>query len=393
MERGGYVLEPKTVPNEILKILPGAEPIIKRRRYSVCTPTLIGKEKLYVKDCMETGWISSLGPYVERFQKMFAEKVGCKYAIAVSSGTAALHLALSALGIKAGDEVIVPSFTMIATANAVSYLGAKPVFVDAEPQTWCIDPKKIVEKITKRTKAIIPVHIYGHPCDMIAINKIAGKYNLYVVEDAAEAHGAEYFTEEVGSLGHVAAFSLYANKIITSGEGGIVTTNDEKIYNLCKTLRDFAFSPERHFWHKYLGYNYRMTNLQAAVALAQTENLEKFVTKRRDTAGRYNNFLQDLGIQLPTETIGCKNVYWMYGILLEGHDRDEVRRRLAIAGIETRTFFIPLHLQPIYYNGDRDYPVSEYLMRQGLYLPSGSGLEAKDIQFISKTLRRILCSM
>ena len=236
----------------------------------VCEP-LLGKNELkYVEDCIKTGWISSKGKYIDDFEKKFSAFCGVKHGITTTSGTTAIHLALAALGIKTGDEVIIPDFTMIATANPVVHLGAKPVFVDSDLQSWNIDPKKIEEKITKKTKAILVVHIYGHPCDMDPINEIAKKHNLFLIEDAAEAHGAEYKGRKTGSLSDVACFSFYANKIITTGEGGMVLTNNSEIADKCRLLKDLAFEKKR-FWHHYAGYNYRMTNMQAALGVGQLE--------------------------------------------------------------------------------------------------------------------------
>jgi len=363
----------------------------------VCEPFLTGKEMEYVMDCLRTNWISSAGKYVNEFEQRFAEYIGCKYGISTTSGTTALHLALAALKIGRGDEVIVPAFTMIAPVFAVVYTGAKPVLVDADSETWNIDVNKIEEKITPNTKAIIPVHIYGHPCDMDPIMEIAEKYNLWVIEDAAEAHGAEYKGKKVGSFGHVSCFSFYANKIITTGEGGMIVTNDEKIAERARRLKDQAYSPERRFLHTDIGFNYRMTNIQAAIGLAQLEHIDEFVEKRRRNAYLYNSRLKDVpGITLPPEKEWAKNVYWMYSILIEdefGMSRDELMERLKERGIETRTFFIPMHEQPAFLNlglfkGER-YPVAERLGKQGLYLPSSSGLRKEDINYICQVIKEV----
>lgn len=375
-----------------LRRIPVTEPGLGSKIIPVCEPRLGGNETKYVMNCLETNWISSAGKYVKMFEEEFSRRCGAKYGVACCNGTIALHLALATLGIGPGDEVIIPTFTMIATANAVTYTGAKPVLVDSEPRTWNMDVDKIEEKITERTKAIIPVHTYGHPVDMDKVLEISEKYNLYVVEDAAEAHGAEYKGRKIGSIGHASCFSFYANKIITTGEGGMITTNDEKIAKLARNLRDHAFSEERHFWHKYLGFNYRMTNLQAAIGVAQTERFDEFVGIRRDNAYYYNSLLKEVrGITLPPEAPWAKSVFWMYSILIEddfGMSRDELREHLAEHGIETRTFFIPMHLQPIYYEmfkGER-YPVAEELCRRGIYLPSASTLTKEEIRFIVGTI-------
>jgi len=268
------------------------------------------------------------------------------------------------------------------------------VLVDSEPCTWNMDVDQIAAKITPRTKVIIPVHTYGHPVDMDPLMELADKHGIVVLEDAAEAHGAEYKGRRAGGLGHAAAFSFYGNKIITTGEGGMITTNDEKLAKLTQNLRDHAFSSERHFWHKYMGFNYRMTNLQAAVGLAQTEQMDKFVELRRRNAAMYSDLLKEIpGVVTPPEAGNCRNVFWMYSILVEeefGMSRDQIRAYLAKHGIETRTFFIPMHLQPIYYEafkGQR-YPVAEMLCKSGFYLPSASSLKPEQIKFIVQVMRQ-----
>lgn len=382
--------------NKIEKLLPLPNPrLIKKKDgdiIPVCEPKLAGNEWKYVSKCLRSNWISSAGGFIAKFENAFKRYCSARYALACSSGTAALHLALAALGIKNRDEVIVPTFTMIATANAVTYLGAKPVFVDAEPVTWNIDTAKIEAKITKRTKAIIAVHTYGFPADMDKIMSIAKKHNLFAIEDAAEAHGAEYKGRRVGSIGDVSCFSFYANKIITTGEGGMVTTNNKEIAKRVKILRDHAFSEERHFWHKYLGYNYRMTNLQAAIGLAQIERFKSLVEARIRNARYYNLLLKDVkGIGFPPEAKGIKNVFWMYSILIEdvfGLTRDALRAYLAQRGIETRTFFIPIHLQPIYFEArNRSFPVALELCRKGIYLPSAATLTKKDIEYVAGCIK------
>ncbi len=363
----------------------------------VCEPLLDEKELAYVTDCLKTNWISSKGKYIEAFEEGFARYCDCKYGIATTSGTTALHLALASIGIGPGDEVIVPAFTMIATVFAIIYTGAKPVLVDAEPDTWNIDPAKIKERITDRTKVILPVHIYGHPCEMEAIMEIAGKYHLWVVEDAAEAHGAEYRGKKAGSLGHLSCFSFYANKIITTGEGGMVVTNNDGVAQKARLLKDLAFSTEKRFLHLSIGFNYRMTNIQAAIGLAQLEKINDLVAARRRNAHYYNRLLKDVpGITLPVERKEAKNVYWMYGILIEdefGLSRNELMVSLKEKGIETRSFFYPMHQQPAFqemglFAGEK-YPVTEALAQKGLYLPSGSGLKNEEIEEVCQTIKEI----
>jgi perosamine synthetase len=399
---------PESVMAELRKIIPGPEPPLEvripripvaeegetRRIIPVSDPRLDGNELRYVTQCIQSNWISSAGRFVREFEEAFAAAVGCRYGVACSNGTTALHLALATLGIGPGDEVIIPTFTMIATANAVRYTGAMPVLVDAERETWNLDPAELVAKVTPRTRGILLVHTYGHPADMDPILDLAARRGLWVVEDAAEAHGARYRDRPAGSLGRAASFSFYANKIITTGEGGMVTTNDGEVARLARRLRDHAFSDERHFWHKYLGFNYRMTNLQAAIGLAQTERLDELVEIHRVNAARYTARLSHIpGLTLPIERPWARNVYWMYGLLVEdafGISRDVLRSRLARHGIETRTFFIPIHFQPIYYEtfkGQR-YPVAEDLCRRGLYLPSGATLTETEIDYVSEMIAK-----
>jgi perosamine synthetase len=368
--------------------IPVSEMDIQSHIIPVCEPTLGGNEVEYVLDCIESNWISSAGKYIPRFEEAFARACGARHGVACANGTVALHLALATLGIGPGDEVILPTFTMIATINAVTYTGATPVLVDSEAQTWNMDLNQVADKITPRTRAIIPMHTYGHPVDMDPLMAMAERHGLYVVEDAAEAHGAEYKGRRAGSLGHAGCFSFYANKIITTGEGGMITTDDPEIARLARNLRDHAFSDERHFWHKYLGFNYRMTNMQAAVGLAQTEQMEGFVQARRANAARYTATLRQIpGIVTPPEADWARNVFWMYSILVEdefGMSRDQLRADLANHGIETRTFFIPMHVQPIYYQAYRGqrYPVAEMLCERGFYLPSASSLTEHEIDYV-----------
>lgn len=359
---------------------------------------LLGRlEKKYVWDCMTTDWISSSGKYIKLFEAAFSQYCGRKYGITTTSGTTALHLALAALRIGPGDEIIMPSFTIASTAFAVMYCGAKPVFVDSQADTWNMDPDKIRAKITKRTKAILPVHIYGHPCDMSVIMKIANRYNLCVIEDAAESHGAEYKGKKAGGIGHVGCFSFYGNKIITCGEGGMVVTNDRRTADRCRSLRNMAFIERKRFWHQEVGFNYRMTNIQAALGLAQFERIEEFIKRRRHNAALYFALLSGVeGLTLPVERPDVKNVYWMYAILVGkdfGVSRNDLMKRLGQKGIETRTFFIPLHNQPFlgkkYRVLKERFPVAEDIARRGLYLPSGSGLKKEEIAYVCDCIRKI----
>jgi len=368
-----------------------------RRMIPVCEPVLDGNEEQYVLDCLRTNWISSAGKYIAAFEERFSGYCGAKYGVACSSGTSAIHLALAALDIGPGAEVIIPCFTLVVSANMVILTGAKPVLVDVDPRTWCIDPEKIKEKITPRTKAIMVVHMYGHPCDMDPIKDLAKRYGLFVIEDAAEAHGAEYKGQQVGAIGDVGCFSLYGNKIITSGEGGLLTTNSVEIADRARLLRNQAFEEPR-FVHRFLGFNYRMTNIQAAIGLAQCEKLEEKVERKRQIARIYTELLKDEpDLTIPYEAPWAKNVYWMYGILIGqgfGVQRDELMRLLRKKGVETRAFFYPMHRQPVYQGDDPrfpdvtgNYPVSDDLGRRGLYLPSGLTLTNEQIhQVVEKLL-------
>jgi perosamine synthetase len=358
----------------------------------VAEPRLGQKELDYVTDCITSGWVSSKGKYVSRFETAFAEFCGCQYGVATFNGTIALHLVLAALNIGPGDEVIVPSLTFVSTANAVTYTGAKPVFVDSEPETWNIDPKAIEAAFTPRTRAIIPVHLYGHPADMDAINAIAEAHDLIVIEDAAEAHGACYKGRPVGSLGRAAIFSFMGNKIITTGEGGAVVTNDQALAGRCFFLENHARYPDNPYWHTEIGFNYRMTNLQAALGLAQLEQINEFIAIRRRNAAHYIARIQEVsGITLPPQAPWAENVYWMFAPLIEpefGLDRDTVMGRLREKGIESRPFFYPIHTMPMYNTG-QSLPVAESLSARGINLPSGTNLTEEQIDYVCDTLTRM----
>jgi len=396
--------EPATISSEDLALirdfLPGDEPPLavckdgprKSKAYPVAETRLVGNERLYLNQCIDSNWISSKGPFVREFEAAFARQAGCEFAVACSSGTAALHLALTALGLRPGDEVIIPTFTMVATANAVRYTGATVKLVDSEATYLNIDIDLVEDAITARTKAIVVVHTYGHPAKMQRLQKIAQERNLHLIEDAAEAHGAEILGQRVGSFGLAGTFSFYANKIITSGEGGMVTTNDRKIAELVRNLCNHAFHPQRHFWHEHAGFNYRMTNLQAAVGLAQTERLDQIVAARRQLRAWYDEHLRAIpGLEIPAEADGCKSVFWMYAIRINpafGCTSHQLRTELARRGIETRSFFIPMHCQPVYFNQFRGhrFPVAETLCRSGLYLPTHEGLEEHDVEWIAQQI-------
>ena len=363
----------------------------------VSEPLLDGNEKQYVLDCVETNWISSMGRYIPEFETSFARYCRARHGIACSSGTTAIHLALAALGIGWGDEVIIPSFTLIVSANMVILTGAKPVLVDVDPKTWCLDADKIEEKITERTKAIMAVHMYGHPCNMDRINEIARRHNLAVIEDAAEAHGAECRGRKVGAIGDLGCFSFYSNKNITTGEGGMVVTNDDELATRCRLLRNQGFEEPR-FVHRIVGFNYRMTNIQAAIGMAQCERIEQKIERKREIARTYTDLLKDQGdLVLPHEEAWAKNVYWMYGVLLNdsfAKSKDAVMREMKEKGVETRSFFCPMHMQPVFQGSDPRYPdvsgaypVSEDLWQRGLYLPTGLSLtKEQQEEVVSKLL-------
>ena len=365
----------------------------------VCEPFLNGNELEYITDAVRTGWISSSGKYVQLFEKKFAEYCGVKYGISACNGTQALHLALVSLGIGPGDEVIIPDFTMIASAFAVCYTGAKPVFVDAEPVTWNIDMEKIEDAISPRTKAIMPVSIFGHPCEMDTIDEIAKDHNLSVVEDAAESHGAEYKGRKTGSLADITAFSFYANKNLTTGEGGMVVTDDESLHkkalyykNLC-----FALDAPREYVHNNIGFNYRMSNIHAAIGLAQVERADQYRAMRIRNSELYQKYLRGVpGIKFQKTKKDVIHVHWMNGILVDparyGHNREELVLHLKENNIDSRLFFIGMHRQRslLRYGCDSSgqYPVSDYLGANGFYLPSGSGLTEEQIMRICRVIKK-----
>jgi perosamine synthetase len=359
----------------------------------VCEPVLEGNEREYVLDALQTGWISSSGKYVTLFEEKFAAYCGAAYGVSACNGTVALHLALVSLGIGKGDEVIVPDFTMIASAFAVCYTGAIPVFVDAESDSWNIDPEKIKDKITPRTKAIMPVSIFGHPCEMDTINEIAGDNNLLVIEDAAESHGAEYNGKKTGNLADITAFSFYANKNLTTGEGGMVVTNDDVLYKKALYYKNLCFPLDapRDYTHNDIGFNYRMSNLHAAIGLAQVEKADTYRAMRVHNAGLYRKYLQNMpGITLQATKENVTHVHWMNGIMVDpsnyGKTREELVHHLKENNVDSRLFFTGMHAQPslIKFGCSRsgEYPVTENLGRNGLYLPSASNLTEEQIIYV-----------
>jgi len=369
---------------------------------------LIGEKEIeYVLDCLRTGWISSSGKYLESFENAWASYCGMRYGIAVSNGTTALQIAVACLGLQPDDEVILPTFTIISCAQAVTYNGGIPVLVDSEPRTWCMDVRQVAAKITPHTRAIMPVHIYGHPVDMDPIISLAKQHGLLIIEDAAEAHGAEYFSgrdtsngvwRRCGGLGDISIFSFYANKLVTTGEGGMVLTNDPRIADQTRSLRNLCFHRERRFYHTELGHNFRLTNLQAAIGLAQIERIPETIIKKRWIGETYTRRLKHIPcIQLPVEETWARQVYWMYGLVLDettGLSAVDFAGLLHNEGIETRPFFLGMHEQPVYTNmglfkGEM-YPVAERIARQGLYLPSGLTLTEAQLDQVCRTVEKIL---
>lgn len=359
---------------------------------------LVGNEKAYVMDCLDTSWISSCGDYVEKFETAFARFCGTRHAVSCCNGTAALHLALLALGIGSGDEVIVPTLTFVATANAVTYCGARPVFVDSEPLTWTLDASLIEALITPRTKAIIAVHLYGHPADMDAINAVARRHNLFVIEDAAEAHGAEYKGRRVGTLGDIACFSFYGNKIIATGEGGMVATDDEKLARRVLQFKGQGMDFERRYWFPIIGYNYRMMNISAAIGLAQLERVDWHLVRRQEIASWYRELLNDVpGLSWQDEQEWGRHVHWLFTIILNDQlslCRDALMAALEKRGIETRPVFYPMHVLPPYREAAQAnaYPVAESIAQRGLSLPTWAGLTHEDVHYVCDALRESLCA-
>lgn len=363
------------------------------KRISIANPVFNGKEKEYLNECIDTGWVSANGRFIKEFEGKFAEFCGTKYAISCSNGTVSLHLILMSLGIGPGDEVIMPTLTYIATANSVRYCGATPIFVDSEEGTFNMDPSKIEEKITVHTKAIMPVHLYGLPCDMDSILRVAERHGIPVIEDAAEAHGALYHGKKVGGFGLAASFSFFGNKVITCGEGGMVTTNDDELYKKMMLLKSQGVSSSRRYWHIIIGYNYRMTNMQAAVGLGQLENVEWHIAQRKRVAALYEKHLGDCKlVRLQKVPKGFESVYWMNNIVLSDEvskSRDEVMSKMEAANIEMRPVFYPMHIMPPH-KEDVSYPVAEKLGARGISLPSHALLTEEDVTYVCNSLKSII---
>lgn len=362
-------------------------------------PSLGGNERKYLNECLDTGWISSEGPFIRQFEERFSGRIGRKNGIAVSNGSAALDVAVAALGLGNGDEVILPTFTIISCAASIVRAGATPVLVDSDPDTWNLDVAQVEKKITARTRAIMVVHIYGLPVDMTPVLEIANKYRLKVIEDAAEMHGQTYRGKPCGSFGELSVFSFYANKHITTGEGGMIVTDDGQLAERCRSLRNLCFIPEKRFVHEELGWNFRMTNMQAALGLAQLEQLDAFVEKKRRMGAFYTERLKDIrGLQLPKRTTDyAENIYWVYGIVLNDEvpfDAAEAMKRLSVRRIGSRPFFFPMHEQPVFRKMElfknEKYPVAERLARRGFYIPSGMALTSEQMNQVVEAVIEII---
>jgi len=360
-------------------------------------PLLEQRELEYMTDCIWTGWISSAGHFINEFENKWAEYCGMKHGITVCNGTVALELAVEILDLPRGSEIILPSFTIISCAQAIIRAGCIPVPVDCYEDTWCMDVEQVKDKISSRTKAVMPVHIYGHPVDMDPILEFAKEYGLIIIEDAAEAHGAEYKGRKCGSFGDMSCFSFFANKIVTTGEGGMILTSNDHYAEKIRLYKNLCFQKERRFLHNEIGHNYRFTNIQAALGLAQLERIEKFVDRKREMAQKYNEGLSDLPLQLPVEKPGAKNVYWMYGIVINesvGLDAKNFANQLASQGVQTRPFFVGIHEQPVFKKmglfNNSDLPVTERISRQGLYLPSGQAITDQQIAHVIEKVRAVL---
>ena len=352
-------------------------------------PSLDGNEKKYVNECLDSTWISSKGRFIPEFEQKFAKYTGVKHAASVCNGTVALHLAMVALGIGPGDEVIVPSLTYISSANAIAYTGATPVFVDSLENTWQMDPEDVQRKLTTRTKAIMVVHLYGHPCDMDALTAIARDHGLFMIEDCAEAFGALYKDKHVGSFGDIATYSFFGNKTITTGEGGMVVTNDETLYDRSVHFKGQGLAMHRQYWHDVVGYNYRMTNICAALGLAQLERADDLLRQKREIADRYREGLTGLPVTFHEETKGVRHSFWMCSILVaKPEQRDPLREALELAGIETRPLFYPIHTMPMYAAKFQRHPIAEDLGWRGINLPSWPGLKAEQINEICSVINQ-----
>ena len=374
---------------------------LKSKFIPVNVPKLSNQEKINVKKCLTSGWISSEGEYVKKFEEDFSKYNNRIYGVAVSSGTGALEIALKSLDLKRGDEIIIPTFSIISTALCVIKLGLKPILVDSDLETWNMDSEQVIKKISRKTKAIIITHIYGFPVDMRKVLRLAKKKNIKIIEDAAEMIGQTYFKKKCGSFGDISTFSFYANKHITTGEGGMILTNDKRLYEKCKSLRNLCFGKDNNrFNHDDIGWNYRMTNLQAAIGCGQLKNISKIIRRKREIGRRYISILNKSKIIFiqPYKLNYAKNIFWVFGVLLKKNaniSRDRIIKKLLKKNIQTRTFFFPMHKQKIFkkmkvFPKNQKFVNAEYLSKNGFYLPSGLGISNSDIDFVGKTLIKIL---
>ncbi len=360
----------------------------------VYQPSLRGNEKKYVNECLDSTWISSRGDFIARFEQSFADFTGVRFAASVCNGTVANHLALLALGLGPGDEVIVPTLTYVASANAIAYVGATPVFVDSRPDSWQMDPDDVRRKLTPRTRALLVVHLYGHPADMDALRAIAEEHNLYLVEDCAEAFGTRWAGEHVGGFGAIAAFSFFGSKTVTTGEGGMVITNDPELHRRVLHLRNQGQSEERRYWHDVIGYNYRMTNICAAIGLAQMERAADLVERKLALARRYDALLAALPVERhQPSSAEALHAYWMYSVLVpRAAQRDAAMQAMAAAGVETRPLFFPLHTLPMYHRPSQaePFPVAVDLSARGINLPSWPDLDGAQVEYVAAALAAAL---
>ena len=370
--------------------------VLTKKFINVCDPLISKDAKKYVSECIDTEWVSSSGKFLNMFEEKWAKYCGAEEGIAVTNGTSALQVAFKSLDLKAGDEVIMPSFTIISCALAIIESGAKPVLVDCYADNWCMNINE-VEKNFSKTKAILVVHMFGHPVEMKKIKHLVKKHNLFLIEDAAEAHGALYENQKVGSFGDLACFSFYANKLITTGEGGMVVSNNKHLADRVRSLRNLSFRSDRRFYHTEFGYNYRLTNMQAALGISQIKNIEKHVSIKRRNTKNYNKILQDMSlpIRLPMERKNVRSVFWMYGIIIENKvfKADYLAKKLFELGIDTRPLFLGMHQQPVLKDmkifDNESYPVTEELADYGLYLPSGLKLKINDIKHVCKSVKKV----
>jgi perosamine synthetase len=356
-------------------------------KYPVYQPSLTGNEKKYVLECLDSTWISSKGKFINQFEKSFADYIGVTHATSVCNGTVALHLAMLALGIGPEDEVIVPTLTYIASVNSIVYTGAIPVFVDSLEETWQMDPADVIQKITPKTKAVLAVHLYGHACDMEALAKICKERDLFLIEDCAEAIGTKFKGKHVGTFGDISTFSFFGNKTMTTGEGGMVVTNDQTLYDRANHFKGQGLAMHRQYWHDVVGYNFRMTNICASIGLAQLEQVDQFIARKREIADYYQKGLANSKYKFHQETENVFHTFWMCSILVDSPDkREPLRNHLAAAGIETRPLFYPVHTMPMYAQRFQKHQVAEKLGWLGINLPSYPGLSNSDLDFIIKTI-------